>query len=182
MKTPCPDQKKTESAGEKDGADALRLAEYYMGLALQEAKKTAASGSGDLPVGCVILGKDGSVLASCGNTREETGSVLGHAEIAALEEARKKNGDYRLPDAVLFVTLEPCPMCAGAIAAARIGTVFYGASNKTNGACGTVYNLLFPQVRVFGGIRAEEASALLTDFFASRRKEGAGGRFPADCF
>ena len=151
-------------------AEAFRRAEHYMDLALSEAKKNAAEASEDIPVGCVIIDKSGTLLAACGNTREKDGSVLGHAEINALEEARKKTGDYRLTDAVMFVTLEPCPMCAGAIAAARIDTLFYGASNKTNGACGTVYNLLYPQVKTFGGIRAAEASALLSAFFAARRK------------
>lgn len=152
-------------------AENFRMAEHYMDLALEEAGKTAAEKAADIPVGCVITDKSGNVLAACRNTRERDGSVLGHAEINALEEARKKTGDYRLTDAVMFVTLEPCPMCAGAIAAARIDTVFYGASNKTNGACGTVYNLLYPQVKTFGGIRAAEASSLLSDFFTARRKD-----------
>jgi len=142
----------------------------YMKLALEEARAAAESNSADVPVGCIITDKDGNIIAKGRNTREQSGSVLGHAEINALEEARKVTGSYILEGAVMYVTLEPCPMCAGAIAAARIDTVFYAASNNSNGACGTVCNLLYPSVNVFGGICAEESGDLLKSFFKNLRK------------
>ncbi len=142
----------------------------YMQLALAEAKKTARTNTADVPVGCIITDKDGNVIGKGCNTREQDGSVLGHAEINALEDARKKTGSYILEGAFMYVTLEPCPMCAGAIAAARLDTVFYGASNTSNGACGTVCNLLYPTVNVFGDICAEESSEILKTFFAKLRQ------------
>ncbi len=140
-----------------------------MSLALDEARQAAKVSAADVPVGCIIADKNGNIIATGRNTRELDGSVLGHAEINALEAARKATGSYILQDCVMYVTLEPCPMCAGAIAAARIDTVFYGASNTSNGACGTIYNLLYPHTKVFGGIKAEEAAALLRDFFTDLR-------------
>ena len=147
----------------------MNTACYYMRLALLEARKTVSEGASDIPVGCVIADSSGNIIAAGHNTRELSGSVTAHAEINALEAARLHTRGYKLQGAVMFVTLEPCPMCAGAIAAARLKAVFYGASNKSNGACGTVFNLLYPQLEVFGGICAEESAVLLQTFFKKLR-------------
>lgn len=147
----------------------MMKATEYMQLALAEALAASADSSSEVPVGCIITDKDGNILSKGRNTREQSGSVLGHAEINALEEARKITGSYILEGAIMYVTLEPCPMCAGAIEASRIDTVFYAASNTSNGACGTVYNLLYPSVNVFGGICSEEATELLQSFFKKLR-------------
>jgi tRNA(adenine34) deaminase len=144
----------------------------YMDLALEEARKAAEDSAKDVPVGCIIVNKKGEIIGRGRNTRCLHGSVLGHAEINALEEAKDNTGSYLLEDAVMFVTLEPCPMCAGAIAASRVSEVYYGADNTENGACGTIHNLLYPHTKIYGGIKAEESKGLLKKFFASIRKGG----------
>jgi tRNA(adenine34) deaminase len=142
-----------------------------MGLALVEA--AAAPGHGDVPVGAVAL-LDGRVVASRHNERELTGDPTAHAEVLALADAAAVLGSWRLSEVTLVVTLEPCPMCAGALVASRVHAVVFGAADPKAGACGSLYNLcadprLNHEVAVTGGVRAGEASDLLTGFFADRR-------------
>lgn len=151
------------------------LIEKYMQIAIDESKADtpAAIKSSDVPVGCIIIDKNGQIIAKAHNTREQTHSVTGHAEINAINEVSLKTGDYHLDGSIVFITLEPCPMCAGALAAARPKAVYYGAPNTVNGAAGTVYNLLEPHIKVFGGIKASEISSRLSSFFTEiRRKHG----------
>jgi tRNA(adenine34) deaminase len=145
--------------------------EAAMGVALEEA--TAAGAAGEVPIGAAVL-VDGQVVARAGNRRERDGDPTAHAEVLALREAAAAAGTWRLDGATLAVTLEPCPMCAGALVAARVARVVFGAANTDNGACGTLYNLcadprLNHEVVVTHGVRAEEAVALLDRFFADRR-------------
>ena len=154
----------------------VRLTEdAAMALALAEA--AAAVDHGDVPVGAVAL-VDGRVVASRHNERERTGDPTAHAELLALVDAAAAVGSWRLGRVTLVVTLEPCPMCAGALVAARVGRLVFGAADPKAGACGSLYNLcadprLNHEVPVSAGIRADEAAALLTGFFGDRR---AGGR------
>ena len=113
-----------------------------MGAALEEARKAAALG--EVPVGAVVA-KDGEIISAAHNTRETEKNALHHAELLAIDAACKKLGGWRLWECELFVTLEPCPMCAGAILNARIPKVFYGARDSTFGACGGVTNLFMEQ-------------------------------------
>src|SRR4051812_26941976 len=110
-----------------------------MELALAEA--AVAPGHGDVPVGAVVVSADGTVLARRHNERELAGDPTAHAELLALRDAAARHGTWRLDGCVLVSTLEPCPMCAGAALAARIGTVVYGAADPKAGACGSLYNL-----------------------------------------
>jgi tRNA(adenine34) deaminase len=142
-----------------------------MGLALEEA--TAATAHGDVPVGAVVL-RDGEVIAQRHNERELTGDPSAHAEILALRDAAVVVGSWRLSGTTLVVTLEPCPMCAGALVAARVDQVVFGAADPKAGACGSLYNLcvdprLNHEVEVVPGVRAQESAALLTGFFGDRR-------------
>ena len=112
------------------------------------------------------------------NERERTGDPTAHAELLALRDAAAALGSWRLGDATIVVTLEPCPMCAGAMVAARLGRLVYGAADPKAGACGTLYNLcadprLNHELSVTGGVRAAECGALLTSFFADRRNDRA---------
>ena len=143
-----------------------------MGLALDEAR--AALAHGDVPVGAIVLGGDGEVAARRHNQRHGDGDPTAHAEILALRDASRALGTWRLGGATLVVTLEPCPMCAGALVAARVGRLVFGATDPKAGAAGSLYNLcadprLNHEVGVTAGVRADEASALLTGFFATRR-------------
>ena len=146
--------------------------ETYMRLALEEAR--AAGAQGEVPVGCVIV-REGKVIARGHNRREQTKNALSHAETEAIQAACAAIGDWRLSDCTLYVTLEPCPMCAGAILNARVGTVVYGASDPTFGACGGVMNLFEEafgyKPKLYKGIRAEECAALMTGFFTEMRKK-----------
>lgn len=142
-----------------------------MGLALAEA--AAAVAHGDVPVGAVVL-VGGTAIASRHNERELRGDPTAHAEILALQEAARALGTWRLGEATMVVTLEPCPMCAGALVAARIGKLVFGAPDPKAGACGSLYQLcgdprLNHELPVEGGLRADESSALLAGFFAGRR-------------
>jgi tRNA(adenine34) deaminase len=142
-----------------------------MGLALAEAH--AALDHGDVPVGAVIV-VDGQVIARGHNQRESTNDPTAHAELLALRDAALALGRWRLDDATLAVTLEPCPMCAGALVNARIGRVLFGASDPKWGACGSLYNLgadprLNHEFPIEAGVRADECAALLTTFFTARR-------------
>lgn len=142
-----------------------------MGDALAEAE--AAGAAGDVPVGALVV-VDGLVVARRRNERESSGDPTAHAEVLAIRDAAAAVGERRLHGATLVVTLEPCPMCAGAVWAAQVGTVVFGAANPEAGATGSLYNFaadprLNHTTEVVAGVRAEECSALLTTFFASRR-------------
>jgi tRNA(adenine34) deaminase len=143
-----------------------------MALALEEAR--AALSHADVPVGAVVLGPGGEVLSRRHNERELTGDPTAHAELLALRDAAAVLGRWRLDGCVLVATLEPCPMCAGAALAARIGTVVFGAADPKAGACGSLYNLaadprLNHDMAVVPGVREAEAAGLLRAFFAERR-------------
>jgi tRNA(adenine34) deaminase len=145
--------------------------EDYMRLALNEAER--AAGHGDVPIGAVIVRDDG-VLAAAANERELRGDPTAHAEVLAMREAARELGGWRIPDSTLYVTLEPCAMCAGAIVLARIPRVVYGAADPKAGAAGSVLDVLGePQLnhrpRVESGLLAAESAALLEGFFAARR-------------
>jgi tRNA(adenine34) deaminase len=134
----------------------------------------AAAAAGEVPVGAVVL-VDGDVVAARANEREASGDPTAHAEILALRDAAAAVGDRRLHGATLVVTLEPCPMCAGAVWAAQVGRVVFGAADLKAGAMGSLYNVavdqrLNHQTEVEAGVRAEEAASLLTTFFAQRRR------------
>jgi tRNA(adenine34) deaminase len=137
--------------------------EDLMSVALEEA--AAAGAAGEVPVGAVIAVGD-RILARAGNERERRRDPTAHAEVLALREAAEVLGSWRLTDATLVVTLEPCPMCAGAAVAARLQRVVFGAPDPNGGACGSLYNL---EAEVVAGVLSDEAGALLADFFASRR-------------
>ena len=136
-----------------------------MGLALEQAEKARALG--EVPVGCVIV-REGVVIGE-GYNRRETDKTM------AMKQAEQTIGDWRLSDCTLYVTLEPCPMCAGAILNARVGTVVCGASDLTFGACGGVMNLFEEafgyKPKLYKGIRAEECSRMMTAFFAEVRRK-----------
>lgn len=145
--------------------------EFYMGEALAEAKK--AADHGDIPVGAVIV-RNGQIIARGHNQREEKQSVLLHAEIVAIAEACRLLSSWRLRDCDLYVTLEPCPMCAGAIIQAQMRTVIFGADDSKWGAGGSLFQLLESpllnyQAEVISGIGAAESKQLLQQFFAARR-------------
>lgn len=147
-----------------------------MSEALELAGKAAAEG--EVPVGCVIVRGD-AVVGRGYNTREKDQNALAHAELTAIAEACKEVGFWRLPDCDMYVTLEPCPMCAGAIINSRIGKLYFGASDPKAGACGSVINLFsYPfnhKPQVVSGVLAEESAALLTGFFRKLRKNVNGG-------
>ena len=142
-----------------------------MAIALDEAR--AAAGHGDVPIGAVVL-IDGEVVARRHNERELTGDPTAHAEVLALRDAARAIGDRRLRLATLVVTLEPCPMCAGAAWAAQVGRIVFGAADLKAGAVGSLYNVAVDQrlnhtSKVVAGVLATESATLLTDFFAARR-------------
>ena len=119
---------------------------------------------------------DGRLVASRHNERERTGDPTAHAEMLVLRDTAAVVGNWRLTDVTMVVTLEPCPMCAGALVAARVGRLVFGASDPRAGACGTLYNLcadprLNHELTVTGGVRADECGALLSSFFAAKRGE-----------
>ena len=144
--------------------------EVYMRQALALAREAAESG--EVPVGCVIV-RDGQVVGQGRNRREEKQSTFSHAEMEAIAGANESLGSWRLDDCTLYVTLEPCPMCAGAILNARIPRVYYGARDREMGACGGVLNLFmedFPHLpALVGGMLEEECRAVLSDFFRGLR-------------
>lgn len=133
----------------------------------------AAAAAGEVPVGAVVV-LDGEVIAARANERESSGDPTAHAEVLAIRDAAAALGDRRLRDATLVVTLEPCPLCAGAVWAAQVGRVVFGAADLKAGAMGSLYNLAVDQrlnhtTEVVAGLRADEAAELLTSFFAARR-------------
>lgn len=145
--------------------------EAAMSAALQQARLAAAAG--EVPVGAVVV-IDGEVVAARHNEREATNDPTAHAEILALRDAAAAVGDWRLEGASLVVTLEPCPMCAGAALAARVSRVVFGAYDPKAGAAATLYNLLVDprfnhNAKVTGGVREDECGALLTEFFSAHR-------------
>ena len=147
-----------------------------MEIALAEARR--AEENGDVPIGAALL-RDGELLAAAGNERELRGDPTAHAEILAIRAAAEALGGWRLPGTTLYVTLEPCAMCAGAIVLARIPRVVFGASDPKAGAAGSVLDVLAEPAlnhrpEVSGGVLEAECAALLRDFFAARRS-GEGG-------
>ena len=144
----------------------------YMAAALTEA--AAATGHGDVPVGAVVVDAAGTVLAARHNERELSADPTAHAELLALRDAARAVGSWRLDGCTLYVTIEPCPMCAGAATNARIGRLVFGAADPKAGAAGSLYNLgadprLNHEYDVVAGVGGSEAAGLLHDFFASRR-------------
>jgi len=146
--------------------------DYYMKLALSLA--TEAGANGEAPVGAVVVDSNGAVIGRGRNRREENCSATAHAEIEAIEEACAVLGDWRLSGCSLYVTLEPCPMCAGAVIMSRIDKLYYGARDEITGSCGSVINLFMEPYRnttqIVGGILAEDCGAILTKFFKDLRK------------
>ncbi len=143
-----------------------------MGVAIEEARVAATHG--DVPIGAVVL-VDGQVVSRRHNEREQSGDPTAHAEVLALRDAAAAIGDRRLRDATLVVTLEPCPMCAGAAWAAQVAEVVFGAADLKAGAVGSLYNVAVDQrlnhtATVVAGVRAAECAELLTSFFADRRR------------
>ena len=144
----------------------------WMAEALVEAE--AAAREGEIPVGCVIV-RDGQIVARGHNLREQTGDPTAHAEVVAIRRAAQALGCWKLEGCTLYVTLEPCPMCAGAISQARISRLIYGASDPAYGCAGSVYRI--PEDPAFnhfcicdGGVREAECRSLLENFFLRRRQ------------
>ena len=153
------------------GGERFSRDDYYMRLALREAGR--ATRHGDVPIGAVIV-LDGEVIAAACNERELRESPVAHAEMIAIEQAAAHMGSWRLLNTVLYVTLEPCPMCAGAIVQARIPRLVYGATDEKAGAAGTLYNIcqddrLNHCLEMRSGVLADESAALLRQFFQARR-------------
>ena len=146
--------------------------ENYMAQALALAREAAAAG--EVPVGCVIV-RGGEIVGRGRNRREEKQSTASHAEMEAIAMANETGGSWRLDDCTLYVTLEPCPMCAGAILNARIPRVYYGARDRAMGACGGVLNLYMEPFALtpalVGGILADECRAVLENFFRGIRAD-----------
>lgn len=147
----------------------------FMGRALAEAQ--LAYDAAEVPIGAVILHRERGLIASAHNEREGRTDPTAHAEMIALARAARVLQSWRLEDCLLYVTLEPCPMCAGAIVQARIPFVFYGCADAKAGACETLYRItsderLNHRCRVLGGIMAEECAGILRRFFQERRAEG----------
>ena len=145
--------------------------EEYMRQALALARE--ALDTGDVPVGCVIAGPDGRIVGRGRNRREERGDATAHAEVEAIRDACAQLGSWRLAGCTLYVTLEPCPMCAGAIINARLSAVRYGAKDEKAGACGSVLNLFEERFnhkpRVYGGVLKAECGKILQNFFENLR-------------
>lgn len=146
--------------------------EKFMREALKLAKKAAALG--EMPVGAVIV-RDGEIISRGYNKRESKKNAILHAEMIAIDKACKKLGGWRLPGCTMYVTLEPCPMCAGAILNSRIEHIYYGATDEKSGCCGTRINLLDMNlcnysVPVTGGIMENECSEIIKDFFKNLRR------------
>ncbi|MGD0566103.1 MAG: tRNA adenosine(34) deaminase TadA [Candidatus Goldiibacteriota bacterium] len=147
--------------------------EYFMGQALLEAKKAASKD--EVPVGAVIV-IDGRIIAGGHNLIISKNDPCGHAEIIAIRKAAKKRGSERLNGAILYATIEPCPMCGGAILLSRIKTLVYGAADIKTGACGSVHRVINDprnnhQVEVVSGVLKDECGAIIKDFFKDKRKQ-----------
>jgi tRNA(adenine34) deaminase len=146
---------------------------YWMGLAIREAHKAGARG--EVPIGAVVV-RDGVVLGRGYNLREKSLDPTSHAEMTAIRKAAKKAGNWRLLGATLYVTLEPCPMCMGAIILARLERVVFGCHDPKAGAAGSLYDLsddarLNHRVELATGVRGEECAELLSSFFAALRRK-----------
>ena len=152
---------------------ALTMHETYMTLALEEARM--ALDEGEVPVGAVLV-RDGQVVCRAHNLREQTGDPTAHAEMLCLRRGAELLGDWRLRGCTLYVTLEPCPMCAGAMTQCQLDTVVFGAADPRMGCCGSVYDLpqdpaLSAGTRWIGGVMEETCSRLLTGFFSTLRRQ-----------
>jgi len=148
--------------------------EDYMKIALTRARE--AGENGEIPVGAIVV-VNGEIIAQARNEKEARGDATAHAEILALQKAAKKIGHWRLANATMYVTLEPCPMCAGAMVQARLGQLVFGAYDSKAGAAGSVVDLLdHPafnhRVKTKSGILADECGQILKDFFKSKRRDG----------
>ena len=146
--------------------------DFFMSEALKEAEKSLDKA--EIPIGCVIV-KDGEVLGHGHNAREELNQAIMHAEVMAIQEANRTVGNWRLLDCTLFVTIEPCVMCSGAIGLARIPKVIYGASNQKFGGAGSLYDILRDErlnhrVEVETGVMEEECAKIMQDFFRQSRE------------
>ena len=145
--------------------------EHYMEKALELAREAAEDG--ETPVGAVVVGSDGKIIGTGRNRREKSKSATAHAEIEAIEQACKSQEDWRLTGCTIYVTLEPCPMCAGAIIMSRIDKLFYGAKDELTGSCGSVLNLFMEpygvKTHVTGGVLEEKCSVLMKSFFKELR-------------
>lgn len=171
-------------SGEIGKTEETKQKEKFMRAAIREAKKAYALN--EVPIGCVIE-RDGKIIARGYNRRNTDRNVLAHAELAALKKAGRKTGDWRLEDCTMYVTLEPCQMCAGALVQARLKKVVIGTMNPKAGCAGSVLDLLHVakfnhQVEMEKGVLEEECAALLTGFFAElrerKRKESRSGKEP----
>ena len=144
-----------------------------MRFALELAREAALDG--ESPVGCIIIDAKGIVVGRGRNRREKAKDATAHAEIEAISDACKTLGDWRLASCSMYVTLEPCPMCAGAVIMSRLDKVFFGARDSLTGSCGSVINLFMEpygnSVHVRGGILADECSSLMSGFFKKLRME-----------
>ena len=144
--------------------------EEYMRRAVELAAQAAEGG--DVPVGCVIV-RDGEIVGEGRNRREEQGDATAHAELEAIRDACAKLGRWRLSDCELYVTMEPCPMCAGGIVNARLAAVYYGAKDEKAGACGSVLNLFQERFnhepKLYGGVLGRECAEQLQAFFQKLR-------------
>ena len=148
---------------------------HHMELALAEAERAAAED--EVPVGAVIVSPERGVIGKAHNQREQLHDPTAHAEMIAITQAADALRSWRLDNCVLYVTLEPCPMCAGAVVQARLPFVVYGCSDPKAGACHTLYQIasdprLNHRARVLGGVLAERCAAVLSDFFAAKRRLG----------
>jgi tRNA(adenine34) deaminase len=161
----------TDAGGGQVSTGFFPRDEYFMRLALREAER--ALEHDDVPIGCVVV-HNGELIAAAPNERELRGDPTAHAEVLALREAARRLGGWRLADTALYVTLEPCAMCAGAIVLARVPRVVWGAQDPKAGAAGSVMNVLAePRLnhrpQTAGGLLAAESAGLLREFFATRR-------------
>ncbi|HEY2787087.1 MAG TPA: tRNA adenosine(34) deaminase TadA [Fimbriiglobus sp.] len=149
--------------------------ERHMERALQEAQDAAAED--EVPVGCVVVHPDLGLIAAAHNQREQLHDPTAHAEMIALTQAAASLKSWRLDDCILYVTLEPCPMCAGAVVQARVPVVVYGCPDPKAGACDTLFQIptdprLNHRCRVIGGVLADRCAAVLSDFFREKRRLG----------
>lgn len=146
--------------------------DFYMGQALEAARLALAAG--EVPVGAVVVGEGGKILGRAGNQPIGLHDPTGHAEVLALRQAAAAAGNYRLPGVTLYVTIEPCIMCLGAMLQARVARVVFGAADPKGGACGSLFRLpederLNHRIEVTGGVRQAECRKLLQEFFRARR-------------
>ena len=147
---------------------------HHMAMALEEAK--TAADEGEVPVGAVIVSLERGVIARAHNQREQLLDPTAHAEMIAITQAAQALRSWRLENCILYVTLEPCPMCAGAIVQARLPLVVYGCADPKAGACDTLYHIasdprLNHRAQIVGGVLSERCAAVLSTFFAARRRD-----------